>query len=87
MIFNEYVFSFFACTIFRPEEGCLQWFTGPGGRIQSFNYAANIPMNIAGIQYSACIRKEEGNVSNYTANVLLVDFTDCVSVTNPMVVP
>jgi len=43
-----------------PDVGCLQWLTGPGGRFQSLNYGAQVPISISGVQYSVCIRKEEG---------------------------
>ena len=48
--------------LFRADEGCLQWFTGQGGRVQSFN---NLDLNgimIKNLLYTICIRNEEGTV-------------------------
>jgi len=46
----------------KADEGCLQWYTGLGGTLQSFN---NNPtgatrMMLSNLIYSICIRKEEG---------------------------
>ena len=48
--------------LFRADEGCLQWFTGQGGRVQSFN---NLDLNgimIENLLYTICIRNEEGTI-------------------------
>jgi len=42
------------------EEGCLQWRTELGGRIQSFNKIDFNPITISNLQYNICIRREEG---------------------------
>jgi len=44
----------------EPDEGCLQWFTGAAGRIQSFNNLGNNPILIENLLYNICIRVEEG---------------------------
>jgi len=48
-----------------PEQtGCLQYFTGPTGRIKSFNNVDSTGVqgvNLANLQYSVCIRREKGN--------------------------
>ena len=41
----------------RPPDGCLQWFTGTSGYIQSFNYAGG--MHLASQEYHSCIRTEQ----------------------------
>ena len=46
--------------VYRADEGCLQWFTGPGGRIQSFNKADRNPTLLSNLLYTVCIRKWEG---------------------------
>jgi len=44
----------------RADEGCLQFFTGLGGRIQSFNNLETNPIMISNLLYSVCVRREEG---------------------------
>jgi len=44
----------------EADEGCLQWFTGAGGQVKSFNYQDTAQMLISNLLYSVCIRKEEG---------------------------
>ena len=41
----------------RPPGGCLQWFTGASGLIQSFNFAGG--SHLASQHYNACIRTEQ----------------------------
>merc|ERR1712062_742463 len=46
-------------------SGCLQWFTGETGRIQSFNHvnSANTQgRNIGGLSYAICIKPLSGCV-------------------------
>merc|ERR1712109_76999 len=40
------------------DEGCFQWFTGAGGRIINLTHLSGI--TLADVQYSSCIRREEG---------------------------
>jgi len=44
----------------NAEEGCLQWFTDLGGRIQSFNYGTTTKLMITNLLYNICIRKGDG---------------------------
>jgi len=46
----------------KADEGCLQWYTGLGGTLQSFNNnpTGTTRMMISNLIYSICIRKEEG---------------------------
>ncbi|KAG7209970.1 hypothetical protein KM043_011559 [Ampulex compressa] len=45
-------------TIYRAEEGCLQYFTGVSGQIKSFNYDPNTGLQLSNQDYSICIRME-----------------------------
>ncbi|KYM94988.1 hypothetical protein ALC62_14583 [Cyphomyrmex costatus] len=45
-------------TIYRAEEGCLQYFTGVSGQIKSFNYDPMIGLQLSNQDYSICIRME-----------------------------
>lgn len=45
-------------TIYRAEEGCLQYFTGVSGQIKSFNYDPTIGLQLSNQDYSICIRME-----------------------------
>lgn len=45
-------------TIYRAEEGCLQYFTGVSGQIKSFNYDPMTGLQLSNQDYSICIRME-----------------------------
>lgn len=45
-------------TIYRAEEGCLQYFTGISGQIKSFNYDPITGLQLSNQDYSICIRME-----------------------------
>lgn len=45
-------------TIYRAEEGCLQYFTGVSGQIKSFNYDPSTGLQLSNQDYSICIRME-----------------------------
>ncbi|XP_011501685.1 PREDICTED: uncharacterized protein LOC105365268 [Ceratosolen solmsi marchali] len=45
-------------SIFRAEEGCMQYYTGVSGQIKSFNYDPNIGLQLSNQDYSICIRME-----------------------------
>lgn len=45
-------------TIYRAEEGCLQYFTGVSGQIKSFNYDPTTGLQLSNQDYSICIRME-----------------------------
>ncbi|XP_078034170.1 uncharacterized protein LOC144468505 [Augochlora pura] len=45
-------------TIYRAEEGCLQYFTGISGQIKSFNYDPSTGLQLSNQDYSICIRME-----------------------------
>ena len=42
-------------------QGCLQFFTGIGGQVTSFNFLEGVnPIMIRNLLYSVCIRAEKG---------------------------
>ncbi|XP_048510409.1 uncharacterized protein LOC105693592 [Athalia rosae] len=45
-------------SIYRAEEGCLQYFTGVSGKVKSFNYEPNTGLQLSNQDYSICIRME-----------------------------
>ncbi|XP_068082170.1 uncharacterized protein [Anabrus simplex] len=45
-------------SIYRAEEGCLQYFTGVSGQIKSFNYDPGSGLQLSNQDYSICIRME-----------------------------
>ncbi|CAL7941194.1 unnamed protein product [Xylocopa violacea] len=45
-------------TMYRAEEGCLQYFTGISGEIKSFNYDSVTGLQLSNQDYSICIRME-----------------------------
>ena len=63
------------CTAeWRPPEGCLQYFTGTTGTIQSYNYAGGY--HLASQKYSNCVRTEQGYCSiAYSAVITASDFS------------
>ena len=42
-----------------PPDGCLQWFEGTTGTVQSFN-SGGAATHLAGQQYTVCVRREDG---------------------------
>lgn len=42
----------------RPPSGCLQYFEGVSGQVQSFNFLSSF--HLANLAYTVCIRQEEG---------------------------
>ncbi|KAK2576364.1 hypothetical protein KPH14_005713 [Odynerus spinipes] len=45
-------------TIYKAEEGCLQYFTGVSGQIKSFNFDPTSGLQLSNQDYSICIRME-----------------------------
>ncbi|ODN04352.1 Tolloid-like protein 1 [Orchesella cincta] len=45
-------------SIARAPTGCLQYFTGVSGVVESFNFQGG--MHLANLDYSACVRMEDG---------------------------
>ncbi|XP_017884593.1 uncharacterized protein LOC108627717 isoform X2 [Ceratina calcarata] len=45
-------------SIYRAEEGCLQYFTGISGQIKSFNYDPVTGLQLSNQDYSVCVRTE-----------------------------
>lgn len=45
-------------TVYRAEEGCLQYFTGISGQMRSFNYDPTTGLQLSNQDYSICIRME-----------------------------
>ncbi|KAJ4449819.1 hypothetical protein ANN_01225 [Periplaneta americana] len=56
-------------TIYRAEEGCLQYFTGVSGQIKSFNYDPGAGLQLSKQDYSICIRMER--------NFCGIQYTSC----------
>ncbi|XP_063911375.1 uncharacterized protein LOC135128394 [Zophobas morio] len=56
-------------SIYRAEEGCLQYFTGVAGQIRSFNYDPTTGLQLSNQDYSICIRNER--------NFCGVQYTQC----------
>jgi len=66
----EILVSQYSCgSRLAPHSGCLQYFTGVSGRIESYNYQnPDAPFLLGKMDYSACIRQEKGYCSiTYTA--------------------
>jgi len=55
MIYSCYLFIFFKKL---ADNGCLQYYTGVSGVIQSFNYDATNGRHISNQDYTICIRTE-----------------------------
>ena len=61
------------CTAkWKPPEGCLQYYTGTTGLIQSYNYAGG--KHLANQDYNNCIRTERNFCSIQYAQVATTDF-------------
>ena len=54
---------------YAPDDGCLQWFTGVEGTINSYNYAGGL--HLTNQEYSNCIRPEQGYCS--------IEYTSCTT--------
>lgn len=51
----------------RPPQGCLQYFTGPAGRIESFNFQNTVTQqHLHDQNYNICIRDEGYNCIQYS---------------------
>merc|ERR1712241_1270614 len=46
-------------SMMRPPEGCLQYFMGTEGRLETFNFEEN-KLHLPSQEYSICIRQEKG---------------------------
>jgi len=57
----------------KPPEGCLQYYTGSTGFIQSYNYAGGI--HLANQDYNNCIRTERNFCSIQYSTVIDTDFS------------
>jgi len=57
----------------KPPEGCLQYYTGSTGYIQSYNYAGGI--HLANQDYNNCIRTERNFCSMQYTQVSNTDFS------------
>lgn len=55
-------------SIWKADQGCLQYFTGVNGRVRSFNFDTSTGRQLSNQDYSICIRNER-NFCNiqYTA--------------------
>jgi hypothetical protein len=63
-----------SCTAkWKPPEGCLQYYTGTTGFIQSYNYAGGI--HLANQDYNNCIRTERNFCSMQYTQVATTDFS------------
>ncbi|XP_066901673.1 uncharacterized protein [Halyomorpha halys] len=61
-------------SIYRAEEGCLQYYTGVSGQVKSFNYDPVSGLQLSNQDYSACIRVER--------NFCGIQYTACSDTTN-----
>ncbi|XP_021929766.1 uncharacterized protein LOC110834666 [Zootermopsis nevadensis] len=61
-------------TIYRAEEGCLQYFTGVSGQIKSYNYDPGAGLQLSKQDYSICIRMER--------NFCGIQYTACPDTVN-----
>ncbi|XP_023710755.1 uncharacterized protein LOC111866229 [Cryptotermes secundus] len=61
-------------TIYRAEEGCLQYFTGVSGQIKSYNYDPGAGLQLSKQDYSVCIRMER--------NFCGIQYTACPDTVN-----
>ncbi|XP_011149936.2 uncharacterized protein LOC105189507 isoform X2 [Harpegnathos saltator] len=66
-------------TIYRAEEGCLQYFTGVSGQIKSFNYDPTSGLQLSNQDYSICIRMER--------NFCGIQYMACTDDTTQMTMP
>lgn len=73
-----------ACTAtWKPPQGCLQYFTGTTGYLNSYNYAGGY--HLANQNYNNCIRTESGYCSIYYTAVSTTSFQ--VSLITPTASP
>lgn len=55
-------------SIYKADQGCLQYFTGVSGRIRSFNFDTSSGRQLSNQDYSMCVRMERNFCSiQYTA--------------------
>lgn len=55
-------------SIYKADQGCLQYFTGVSGRLRSFNFDPSSGRQLSNQDYSLCIRMERNFCSiQYTA--------------------
>ena len=52
-------------------DGCLQYYTGVAGRVESFNYNNAAGLQLSDTDYSVCVRMERNFCGNYISLVLL----------------
>lgn len=45
-------------SIFKADQGCLQYYTGVNGRIRSFNFDSSSGRQLSNQDYSVCLRME-----------------------------
>ena len=55
---NIHIMQISCLAQWKPQDGCLQYFTGLTGYVKSFNYDGGY--HLANHQYTACIRAERG---------------------------
>ena len=60
---------------FRAPDGCLQYHTGPGGRITSFNGGFAGAQTIVNQQYNICLRQELGKILFLSRKTLRIKHT------------
>ena len=57
----------FSCLILTPvsaADGCLQYYTGVAGRVESFNYNNAAGLQLSDTDYSVCVRMERNFCGN-----------------------
>jgi len=80
---NIHIMQISCLSVWKPPEGCLQYFTGTTGYIQSYNYAGGT--HLASQLYNNCIRAEQGYCSIGFTAVTSTDFQ--VSLITPTAAP
>ncbi|GLV46660.1 uncharacterized protein CBL_11497 [Carabus blaptoides fortunei] len=61
-------------TSYKAEDGCLQYFTGVSGQVQSYNYDPTTGLQLSNQDYSICIRMER--------NFCGIQYTQCPDTVN-----
>ena len=55
--------------LLRAPTDCVQFFTGPAGNFESFNFNSGNGQFLQNQQFNICFRREEGSGQNISKNV------------------
>ena len=64
----------FVQNLVLAEPGCLQFYTGVSGQIESFNYMSATGLQISATDYSVCVRADQ--------NFCGVQYSACIDLVN-----